>query len=341
MSGLKNLQTRLNYTGGANQVERMKEDKVRSLNKSLLYSYQSATAVLSDGREFRCLINPNKISMESDDKILSIPFEDICLNKEIGANGPTSKGKEPIGVKCGDVIEWKENGTHWIVYSQYLQEIAYFRGQMRQCQSEPITIGNEKFYYYLKGPSEKGIDWQKSKHFILNDLNYSLEIYISNTKTTKQLFQRFSKIKLPFKNSLGEIEERPYEVQATDDLSTEGIITVYLKEDFKNEWAPVQDEEEKPALNSNIESPVALIIGPDKVYPYDTVSYSIAHPSNGVWLLKEEKDGVLVNTKKAVILKSNESSVEIEIITGKSGDIKLIYSDDMDDVVLDIKILSL
>ena len=39
MSGLKNLQTRLNYAGGANQFERMKKDKVRSLNKSLLYSY--------------------------------------------------------------------------------------------------------------------------------------------------------------------------------------------------------------------------------------------------------------------------------------------------------------
>lgn len=60
----------------------MVKDKSFSLDKALLYSYQSATAVLSDGREFRCLINPNKISMELDDKVLSIPFEDICLNKE-------------------------------------------------------------------------------------------------------------------------------------------------------------------------------------------------------------------------------------------------------------------
>jgi hypothetical protein len=32
-------------------------------------------------------------------------FEDICLNNE-------TVGMEPIGVKCGDVIEWKENETH-------------------------------------------------------------------------------------------------------------------------------------------------------------------------------------------------------------------------------------
>jgi hypothetical protein len=68
--------------------------------------------VLEDGREFRCLINPNKITMELDDKMLSIPFKDICLNKE----EPSLK-EEVIGVKCGSVIEWKETGTHWIVYS--------------------------------------------------------------------------------------------------------------------------------------------------------------------------------------------------------------------------------
>jgi hypothetical protein len=38
----------------------MYEDKRRSLRKALLYSYQSNTAILSDGREFRCLINPDK-----------------------------------------------------------------------------------------------------------------------------------------------------------------------------------------------------------------------------------------------------------------------------------------
>ena len=75
----------------------MIEDKKRSFERSLSSSYQSATAILSNGNEFKCLINPNKISMEIDDKMLSISFD--------------SK------VSCGDIIEWKENGTHWIVYS--------------------------------------------------------------------------------------------------------------------------------------------------------------------------------------------------------------------------------
>jgi hypothetical protein len=55
---------------------------------------------------------------------------------------------------------------------------------MRQCEDEPLEIDGVKYWYYLKGPDEKGIDWQKSKNLIFNDLNYSLEIYISNTTET-------------------------------------------------------------------------------------------------------------------------------------------------------------
>ena len=60
----------------------MSKGKVRTLKKALLYSYQAETAILSDGREFRCLINPDKNKPDYDNKIISIPFQDICLNKK-------------------------------------------------------------------------------------------------------------------------------------------------------------------------------------------------------------------------------------------------------------------
>lgn len=41
-SDLKNMQVRLNAFGGTDQWTRMREDKLRSLKKALLYSYQSA-----------------------------------------------------------------------------------------------------------------------------------------------------------------------------------------------------------------------------------------------------------------------------------------------------------
>lgn len=121
MSGLDNLKTRLNYSGGSNQEGRMNVDKLKSLKKALLYSYQAVTAILADGREFRCLINPDKLKKSYDDKIISIPFKDICLGKvefdideytnekimrEIPAliNGKTSDNEEEIGLKPGDVF---------------------------------------------------------------------------------------------------------------------------------------------------------------------------------------------------------------------------------------------
>ena len=61
MSGLENLNTRLNYRGGTKPQERLISGKLNALKKALLNSYQAATAILEDGREFRCLINPDKL----------------------------------------------------------------------------------------------------------------------------------------------------------------------------------------------------------------------------------------------------------------------------------------
>ena len=81
------MKLRLDYYGGNRQIDRMGEGKLRSLRKALLYSYQSATAIVNDKQEFRCLINPNKVTMDLDDKILELLKETanrfFYLQKEI------------------------------------------------------------------------------------------------------------------------------------------------------------------------------------------------------------------------------------------------------------------
>ena len=54
--------------GGRAQIDRINKDKIRSLKKALWYSYQSATLVTEDEKEFRCLINPNKLNNDYDVK---------------------------------------------------------------------------------------------------------------------------------------------------------------------------------------------------------------------------------------------------------------------------------
>jgi hypothetical protein len=56
LSSLDRLKLRLQYEGGT-QEGRMQQGKLKTLKQALLYSYQAATAILSDGREFKCLIN--------------------------------------------------------------------------------------------------------------------------------------------------------------------------------------------------------------------------------------------------------------------------------------------
>ena len=105
MSAMDSLKTRIDYYGGFEQEQRMNADKLRSLRRALWYSYQGQTAVLADGREFRCLINHDKLKEDYDDKIISIPYEDVCLNL------PTPEKYSYIGMKVGDVFTWKETNT--------------------------------------------------------------------------------------------------------------------------------------------------------------------------------------------------------------------------------------
>ena len=103
MSSLDNLKKRINYDGGKIAEERMNLGKLRSLKKALLYSYQAQTAELVDGRQFRCLINHDKLKEDYDDKIISIPYRDICLNSN-EIKGKTHEGEEDIGMKVGDTF---------------------------------------------------------------------------------------------------------------------------------------------------------------------------------------------------------------------------------------------
>ena len=314
MQGLNNMKARIDYLGGKSQIDRMVADKLRSLRQAMKYSYQSATAVIDD-KEFKCLINPNKVTMEIDDKELSIPFEDINL---------LTSTSVATNAKVGSVIEWKENGTHWMVYTRFLEEIAYFRGLMRQCDNEQLELeGGKRCWVCLRGPEEKNISWQKTDRFIFNNLNYTLEMYISNNSDTNEFFHRFKKINFRGKT---------WEVQAIDDISTDGIIVVYLKEDFTNEFAGTGESAESEPDSSAIET-LPRVIGPAKVYPYDILEYKMEGRTGGKWLL---------SNRRAQILEQTDTVVKIEITTGKSGDVSLIYKcDGFEDIIFNIKIQSL
>lgn len=322
MAGLDNLRKRLTYAGG-NAEGRMIKDKLRSLKKALFASYQAETAVLADGREFKCLINPDKLKADYDEKEISIPFEDVCLNAE--RVGKTQQGIQVIGMKSGDVFEWKETGTYWIVYLQRLEENAYFRASIRKCQFE-IEVNGNKYRVYVKGPVEQSIDWQQKKDIVWNNLNYTLALTITKTEETDAFFHRFAKIKFRGKT---------WEVQAIDNISAEGAIDVYLKEYYSNEVEDAYMAEQEENIPEVI-PPVAdsiYIEGDSVVYPFDIKEYMIKNASDGKWVLEGTK---------ARIKSQTEGKVIIEITSGRSGEVSLIYRrKDEEDIVLPITIESL
>lgn len=320
MRALDGMKTRMNFYGG-NQQQRMNQDKLRVLKKALLYSYQAATAVLSDNREFRCLINPDKLKTSYDEKIVSIPFEDICLNPEYSKKEITSKAIEPIDLKAGDVFTWKENDTKWLVYLRRYEETAYFRAEIRRCEYR-IEIDGSYYDVYVKGPDESAIVWNKVKSTMWNNLNYNLTMYITKDEKTERYFHRFSKV---------EINNMPWEVQAVDSISLDGVIIVALRETYQNsiEKEINKNKEEDPCIPTRDET-VPYIDGPVKINPYDTVKYQIKKLSQedltGDWELKGKKINILEKNSEYIVFQENsgrQGNIEIKYIREEKADISL------------------
>ena len=335
MSSLDNMKTRINYNGGPRQQDRMIEDKLRSLKRAMLYSYQAATAILEDGREFRCLINPDKLKTEYRDKIISIPFEDVCLNEP--KVGKTAEGYQTIGMKVGDTFEWKEDGTFWLVYLRYEEERAYFRGEIRNCDYE-VEINGKKYRGYMRGPDADETLWRTKHNISWVDVDYNALLYITNNEETRAFFHRFQKLT---------IHGKPWEVQIVDSISNEGLLMVALKETFSNELEDAvqkKKQENEGQIEQTPDDPVfedpaepeviaAYIDGPAEVYPYDKKKYTIQNADDGSWIVDNEK--------KAVIAHQSKKAVTIDFITGRSGDVNLVYRRPTEDIVYKIHIASL
>ena len=304
------MKTRINYRGGADQQNRMIKDKLESLKRALKYSYQAATVSIDGAEnEYKCLINPSKINIDEDIKILSIPFQVI-----------NDKGEqEATNIHPGALIEWKENSTWWLVYNQHLEEYAYFRGELRKCNQEAECEG-KRFKVYFRGPDENKIDWKEVSNNYFNTPNYTAMIYVAQSEDASAILKRFAIVT---------INDQPWEVQSVDKLTNPGLITVHLKEYYKNSAADlVQEEEASPAP---IDGP--HIEGASTVYPYQSYTYTIVGYTGGTWSVD--------SPKKLAIISQTDTEVEIGVVTGRSGAATLLYTVDNTVVELPIKIASL
>ena len=214
----------------------------------------SSSALLT---EFcRCLINPDKLKEDYDQKEISIDFE--------------------YGMKNGDTFYWDRTGAHWLVYLQDYNEEAYFRASIRRCDYS-IDINGHPYWIYLRGPVETAIIWRQKHQIEFNDLNYSMLFYIEKNEETLEFIERFKVLKFDGHN---------WRVAATDKYSQNGIIEVYLEEYYDNEM-------EDKMIIPEIEQPDKMqpyIDGPRVVRPYDTkIIFSIVGVTNGEFVVNSNK----------------------------------------------------
>ena len=298
-----NMNLRLNYMGGARQQDRMNEDKLRTLKKALLYSYQAITLENEQGEYYRALLNPDKLKNDYDQKTLSIPFNDICLNQE--RVGTMTQGLQSTKISTGQVFRNVDNDTYWLIYLRNLEETAYFHAEVRRCKEE-VEINGHKYKVYVRGPVETKIQWNQKKGDNWNNLNYSLLMYITENEETREFFHRFSKIK---------VRDKPYECQVQDSFAADDIIEVVLLETYDN---PLEEEEGIPAVELiQPEEGQPFISGESYVGPYSINEYKIVGLAQGGTWSKDSNN---------VKITSDGDKIQVEILTGKPFKFNLSYT---------------
>lgn len=388
-SSLDKMNKRLSVFGGEDQWTRMRQDKLRSLKKALLASYQRAIVqkydvkkdslansiisiitLLQDNQElsdnqnnilnkledqytslavitdkysaryiraleeivdsltstapmFKALINHDKLKVDYEDKILSIPFREAPEDSEEQIDTDFHNGTVFKWVH-GNKEEWTPD-TYWIVYMQYSEETAYFRAEIRKAdeQIQIIVIddeGNESTVSYrgwMTGPNETTALWNTKRGVVWNDMNYTKLLYITKDEDTLAYFQRFDRIIINGKPWEVQAYNENYSTSKTGDFSS-GIIRVALKETYTSADQFVKEVKDAEAAQIQAEAAYdaehtqARIDGPAAAHPYDILVYKAKN-------YQQPQSWYISDDSLVKVLDYTEDTLKLEVISRKAN----------------------
>ena len=316
MSNFEMMRKRLEWQGGIAQEDRMIKDKWRTLLRVLKYSYQACDIALAQAQQeildeglepeypiVRALINPDKNKQDYDDKILSVDY----IHQ----------------FKPGDVFEWKNTGTHWIIYLQQLTEDAYFRGEIRRCRYK-IKFKDEDgnicyTYAAIRGPVETQIDSIQKNQERIDKPNLSLNILMPRNEVTIKAFDRYQEFIL---------DGRCWKVKAVDPISMtvdrQGVLEVNAQEDYINEVTDDEINEIKDGLIVEPDEPTpnSEINGETFIKPAIPEIYSV-DVDGGTWCIRE-------NNVPVDIEPIDNKSVQVTWKKMTSGQFTLVWNNGSD-----------
>ena len=325
-------------SGYMNPLVRIREDKLRSMKRALFNSYQSAVIVFDkDDRQyhFRCLINHDKLKVDYEDKVLSIPFKEVPVelqgNREMSTAQKTvdtgtpglfldeaglpvlDDYNQPIvayRVRPGDTFKWVSGNegympdSYWIIFLQYSEETAYFRGQIRKADDlieiipieEDGTEGDPVIYHgWTTGPNEEQSVWNVKKGVVWNDMYYHKILYITKDETTQAYFRRFDRVVI--NGQTWQVQGYNDNYGTTSKNSTGGMIRVALKETYTSTNEVLKDMQETDEQNS------LEIIGPITIQSYDVVTYYVRGYGGSFTISADSPVQVLSNENGKIKLK--------------------------------------
>lgn len=309
MNNLDLMRKRLQFQGGTNQEARLIQDKYNTFLRTLQYSYQGVDLRICqkyydcapfDGETYRALINPNKLKQDYDDKVVSVANE--------------------VGLAAGDVFEWKNTQSYWLVYLEALTEDAYFRGDIRRCKHKikfKDTNGIvQSTWAAIRGPVETAIESIQKNQVRINTPNWSLNILMPKNEQTLAAFDRYSEFLL---------EGRCWRVQAVDSISMPNILEIAAEEYYiDRDTDDVIDEVKNGLVIEPIETtPDSLIEGETFIKPKIAETY--VAPAPGTWT------AICASTGKPapviITVNPNDSAV-VKVVWQKttSGSFDLIWT---------------
>ena len=319
VDGANHMAAHLQARGGFPQQERMVRDKRKSLDKATLYSYQACRIkkvqdknLLKDGnvdwQPARALINPDKNKFDYDDKIVSVGFE--------------------YGFEVGDVFEWERTNSYWLITLQDLDEIAYFRGEIRRCDYQINWLdedGNEQSSYAaIRGPVETKINFIQKHGISVDEPNYSLHILMPRNEKTTQYFVRYAKFYL--KDADNPDNKICWRVEATDTISTKGILEFTAVEYYANE---TEDDVDNGLVKAYIQKnkepdidPAIDIVGPQFIKPKINYEYFVNIDKVGDWYIDGPKVPVVL---ERFTTERGTPGVKIKWMSSQSGQFTLWY----------------
>lgn len=303
MENLNLLKLRAKHANNDRQHDRMVKDKLRSLHRALLYSYQTAW-IKKDGVEdadyVRALINPDKVKFDYDEKIVSVEYEH--------------------GFGPGDTFEWKNTGTHWIILKQEMTEVAYFRGNVRRCQelliTDPETGDKVSIWAAVRGPVETKLNTIQKAGLVANVPNMTLQLYIPKTEQNMRLFERYVTF---------EFGGRFWQIVAPDTISTPGIIEIPAVEDYECHHSDLLVEVIDP--NPPVEEYEDTIEGETFVKPLEQSIYTVtSYNPNLNWIVTLASDNKDVEDTVEWEIRE-DGSIAVTWISMVSGSYVLKYGD--------------